>query len=48
MKEQPCTIIPISNEQIKIIFDEPQRAITKGQSAVVYDGDYVIGGGIID
>ena len=48
MKEQPCTIVPISNEQIKIVFDEPQRAITKGQSAVVYDGDYVIGGGIID
>ncbi len=48
MKEQPCTIVPISNEQIRIVFDEPQRAITKGQSAVVYDGDYVIGGGIID
>jgi len=47
MKEQPCTVIPMSNGGVKIIFDEPQRAITKGQSAVVYNGDYVIGGGII-
>ena len=48
MKEQPCTIYPLSDGKIKIIFDEPQRAITKGQSAVIYDNDYVIGGGIID
>lgn len=46
-KESPATIIPISEREVKIIFDEPQRAITKGQSVVVYDGDYVIGGGII-
>ena len=48
MKEQPCTVYPLEDNKIKIIFDEPQRAITKGQSAVVYDNDYVIGGGIID
>ncbi len=29
-------------------FDEPQRAVTRGQSAVLYDGDLVIGGGIIE
>lgn len=48
MKEQPCTVYPLEDNKIKIIFDEPQRAITKGQSAVVYDSDYVIGGGIIE
>ena len=35
------------NEFIKVIFDEPQRAVTPGQSAVFYDGDVVIGGGKI-
>ena len=33
---------------MQIIFDEPQRAITPGQAAVFYDGDIVIGGGIIE
>ena len=34
-------------KSVHIIFDEPQRAITKGQAAVLYDGDVVIGGGVI-
>lgn len=38
----------IACPRVKIIFDEPQRAITRGQSVVLYDGDYVLGGGIID
>ena len=46
--ESPAQIIPVSEDRVRIIFDEPQRAITRGQSVVVYDGDYVIGGGIID
>ncbi|HAG43492.1 MAG TPA: tRNA 2-thiouridine(34) synthase MnmA, partial [Clostridium sp.] len=33
---------------VKIKFEEKQRAITKGQSVVFYDGDIVVGGGIID
>lgn len=48
MQEQPCTLYPIDENKVKIIFDDAQRAITKGQSAVVYDDDYVIGGGIIE
>ena len=32
---------------IRMVFDEAQRAITKGQSVVMYDGDVVVGGAII-
>lgn len=45
--EAPAEIIPLSEDSVRIMFDEPQRAITRGQSVVVYDGDYVLGGGII-
>lgn len=37
----------MKNGLLHVIFDEPQRAICKGQSVVLYDGDVVIGGGII-
>lgn len=47
-KEQPCLVTVFSDGAAKIVFDEPQRAITAGQSTVLYDGDYVLGGGIID
>lgn len=38
----------LENGNIKVIFDEPNRAITPGQAVVLYDGDRVIGGGTID
>jgi tRNA-specific 2-thiouridylase len=44
--EQSCTAVQVDDDTIKITFDEPQKAITPGQSCVLYDGDYVIGGGI--
>ncbi len=46
-KEAKATIYPIENGTLKIIFDEPQRAITPGQSIVFYIGDIVLGGGKI-
>ena len=33
---------------LHVKFDEPQRAITKGQAVVMYDGDVVVGGGVIN
>ena len=47
-KEQPATAILFEDGRARIVFDEPQRAITSGQSAVLYDGDTVLGGGIIE
>jgi tRNA-specific 2-thiouridylase len=38
----------MENGRLHVTFDEPQRAICKGQSVVLYDGDIVIGGGIIE
>lgn len=40
-------LIPISTDSIKVVFDISQRAVTKGQAAVFYDNEFVIGGGII-
>lgn len=47
-KEQPATVTQTDENHFKIVFDEPQRAITKGQAAVLYDGDTVVGGGTIE
>ena len=46
-KEQSATVIPIDNNSVKVIFDVPQRAVTPGQAAVLYNGDIVLGGGTI-
>jgi tRNA-specific 2-thiouridylase len=45
--EQPATVTQTGEDELRIVFDEPQRAIAAGQSVVMYDGDIVVGGGII-
>jgi tRNA-specific 2-thiouridylase len=47
MREEPAMIIP-EGDAVMVRFDEPQWAPARGQSAVFYDGDVVIGGGIIE
>lgn len=47
MEEQPATLYPEANGLCRIVFRDPQRAITPGQAVVLYDGDMVIGGGTI-
>lgn len=46
--EAAATLIPLSEERVKLIFSEPQRAISRGQSAVFYQADSVLGGGVIE
>lgn len=45
--EQWATAVQVDEDTLKIEFDEPQRAVTKGQAVVMYDGDVVVGGGTI-
>jgi tRNA-specific 2-thiouridylase len=47
-----ATLIPLGaegkDERLRIVFDEPQFGVTPGQAAVWYDGDQVLGGGLIE
>ena len=45
--EQPATAIAHSDGSVTLHFDAPQRAVTPGQAAVLYDGDTVLGGEIV-
>lgn len=45
--EASATITPESGGLLRVVFDEPQRAVTPGQSIVFYDGDVVVAGGVI-
>ena len=46
--EAPALAEPLPDGRVRLTFDEPQRAITAGQAAVLYDGDEVLGGGAIE
>ena len=46
-KETAGVLYRTGEDRVKMIFDEPVRAVTKGQSLVAYDGERVVGGGVI-
>lgn len=43
-----ATLIPLGEDRVKVVFEENQRAITKGQAVVFYNNDLVVGGGTIE
>ena len=43
-----CVVTSVNNNRFELTFDEPQRAITPGQSAVLYQGEGSLGGGVIE
>lgn len=45
--EAPATVTPLADGSIRVLFDEPQLAITPGQTVVLYEGDTVVAGAII-
>jgi len=45
--EQPAVARQIDSDTLRVEFDSPQKAITRGQAVVLYDGDIVVGGGTV-
>ena len=47
-RDQACRIESLEADAMTVVFDEPQRAVTPGQSIVLYQGEECLGGGIIE
>lgn len=47
MRDEPATLHVLDHNRVKVVYDEPQWAPAPGQAAVFYEGDVVIGGGVI-
>ncbi len=47
-READAKVIPMGNNRVRVVFEEPQRAITPGQAVVFYQGDVLVGGGTIE
>ena len=45
--EAEAAVTPLPDGRMEVVFDRPQRAVTAGQAVVLYDGDQVLGGGVI-
>ncbi|BCX80992.1 tRNA-uridine 2-sulfurtransferase [Methylomarinovum caldicuralii] len=46
--DQSCRVERLGDDRVRVTFDQPQRAITPGQSVVFYDGEVCLGGGVIE
>jgi len=46
-RQSACTVEPLENNRVKVTFREPKQGVACGQAVVFYDGDEVLGGGII-
>ncbi|MDR1940427.1 MAG: tRNA 2-thiouridine(34) synthase MnmA [Clostridiales bacterium] len=45
---EQAAVAEFDGDRLHLVFDQPQRAIASGQYAVLYDGEYCIGGGVIE